>query len=376
MSYLSQEQLTRALTLPDLTDPAYGAHCMQQLVAEAAAALTARWACGALVHRASRVVTVADNYDALGYAADAPARERRYARYVDATRMLRAHTSAAVPPALRALAPAAPRDLLVCAPGLVYRRDCIDRLHVGEPHQLDLWRITAAPVGEGELEAMIAAVVGALVPGAVWRTRPATHPYTLAGREVEALVSGEWVELLECGLAHPGVLAAAGMGSHHGLAMGIGLDRAVMLRKRIADIRLLRCTDPRVAAQMRDLERYRPVSAQPPARRDVSVACPPGWTDEDLGDVVREALGDEASAWVEEVAVLSRTPAAQLPDSARERLGIAPRQENLLVRVVLRHPTRSLAKDEANALRDRVYAALHHGSPSHTSWPATTANRP
>ena len=36
--------------------------------------------------------------------------------------------------------------------------------------------------------------------------------------------------------------------------------------------------------------------------------------------------------------------------------------ENLLVRVVLRHPTRSLAKAEANALRDRIYAALHEGS--------------
>ena len=32
------------------------------------------------------------------------------------------------------------------------------------------------------------------------------------------------------------------------------------------------------------------------------------------------------------------------------------------MRVVLRHPTRSLAKAEANALRDRIYAALHEGS--------------
>ena len=31
------------------------------------------------------------------------------------------------------------------------------------------------------------------------------------------------------------------------------------------------------------------------------------------------------------------------------------------MRVVLRHPTRSLAKAEANALRDRIYAALHEG---------------
>ena len=376
MSYLTDQQLTRALTLPDLTDPGYGAHCMQQLVALAAAALTALWRCEALVHRASRIVSIADNYDALGYGVDAPARERRYNRYVDAGRMLRAHTSAAIPSALRALAQAAPEDVLVCVPGLAYRRDAIDRLHVGEPHQLDLWRITAAPMTENDLDAMIAEVVEALLPGARWRALPASHPYTLAGREVEVLAGGEWVELLECGLAHTDVLEGAGLGGHYGLAMGMGLDRAVMLRKGIDDIRLLRSADPRVSAQMHDLAPYRPVSSQPPARRDVSVACPAGWTDEDLGDRVRAALGEAASEWVEEVAVISRTRAATLPHAARDRLGIAPGQENLLVRVVLRHPTRSLAKPEANALRDRVYAALHHGSLSQTSSPSTTASRP
>jgi phenylalanyl-tRNA synthetase alpha chain len=376
MSYITDEQLTRALTLPDLTDPGYGGHCMQQLVAGAAAKLTAGWSCGALVHRASRVVAIADNYDALGYGADAAARDRRYTRYVDAARMLRAHTSAAIPSALRSLASAAPPDVLVCVPGLVYRRDVIDRLHVGEPHQLDLWRITRRPTSEDDLDAMIAVVVAALLPDTPWRVHPASHPYTVAGREVQVLAGGEWVELLECGLAHPDVLAAAGLRGHHGLAMGIGLDRAVMLRKGIGDIRLLRSPDPRVRAQMHDLAPYQPVSSQPPARRDVSVACPPGLTDEDLGDRVRAALGDAAAEWVEEIAVMSRTPAAQLPAAARERLGIGSGQENLLVRVVLRHPTRSLAKAEANALRDRVYAALHHGALSQTSSPPTTASRP
>jgi len=360
--YLTEEQLARALTLADLTDPAYGPHCMQHLVADATGALREHWGCRVLVHRADRVVPVADNYDALGYPPDGPARESRYTRYVDAGRLLRSQTSAAVPAALRALAPAAPEDVLVCAPGLVYRRDAIDRLHVGEPHQLDLWRVTEQAMTPVDLEAMVAAVVEALLPGAQWRALPASHPYTEGGREVEVLAGGEWVELLECGLAHPHVLAAGGLGGHSGLAMGIGLDRAVMLRKGIGDIRLLRSDDPRVAEQMRDLEAYREVSAQPPARRDMSIACSPGLTDEDLGDRVRGALSVEQAEWIEEVAVAARTPGAELPAAARERIGIADDQENLLVRVVLRHPTRSLAKAEANALRDRIYAALHEGA--------------
>ena len=67
-----------------------------------------------------------------------------------------------------------------------------------------------------DLEAMIAAVVEALLPGAQWRALPASHPYTDGGREVEVLAGGEWVELLECGLAHPHVLAAGGLGGHSG----------------------------------------------------------------------------------------------------------------------------------------------------------------
>jgi phenylalanyl-tRNA synthetase alpha chain len=362
MPYLTSKQLAAALTLADLTDPAYGPHCMQDLVAGAVGRLRERWACAVHVHRAARVVAIADNYDALGYPPDGAARDSRYTRYVDARRLLRSSTSAAVPPALRELAAGPPDDVLVCAPGLVYRRDAIDRLHVGEPHQLDLWRITRRAMAPADLDVMIAAVLDALLPGARWRAVAAEHPYTLDGREVQVSAGGEWVELLECGLAHPRVLAGAGLEGRGGLAMGVGLDRAVMLRKGIGDIRLLRSADPRVAAQMHDLEPYRAVSAQPPARRDLSVACTPGLGDEDLGDRVRAALSAEEAEWVEEVAVAGRTRACELPAAARARIGIGDDQENLLVRVVLRHPTRSLGKAEANALRDRIYGALHEGA--------------
>jgi len=56
----------------------------------------------------------------------------------------------------------------------------------------------------------------------------------------------EWIEIGECGLASPALLAASGLPAHTGLAMGLGLDRLVMLRKGIDDIRLLRATAPRI----------------------------------------------------------------------------------------------------------------------------------
>jgi phenylalanyl-tRNA synthetase alpha chain len=186
---------------------------------------------------------------------------------------------------------------------------------------------------------------------------------------VDVCWEGEWIEVWECGLAHPEVLERAGLAGWSGLALGMGLDRLLMLRKGIPDIRLLRSADPRIAGQMTDLAPWRPVSAMPPVRRDLSIAVDADDIAEDLGDRVREALGPDADA-VEEVGVLAETPYRRLPARARARLGIRPGQKNLLVRVVLRHLERTLTDEQANRLRDRIYAALHRGS-AH-QWAART----
>jgi phenylalanyl-tRNA synthetase alpha chain len=359
---ISADAYRRALALPDLTDAAHGPHALQLLVRDAAVALRGEWGCDVIVHRAHPVVSLEDNYELLGYPPDAAARDARYTRYVADSKVLRTHTSAMIPGLLRSLARARHRDVLLACPGLVYRRDRIDRLSVGEPHQLDLWRVLRGRVGGDDLREMVALVVGALVPDAAHRCLPASHPYTREGLEVEVHAGDRWVELLECGLAAPEVLRQAGLPEEYvGLAMGIGLDRALMLRKRVDDIRLLRSRDPRVAAQMRDLEPYRPVSSQPPVRRDLSVAVRPDTTAEELGDSVRAALGDRADA-VEAVEVLAETPGEELQLQAAERLGLLPGQKNVLLRVVLRHPTHTLTDAEANRLRDAIYAAVHEGT--------------
>jgi phenylalanyl-tRNA synthetase alpha chain len=338
----------------DLTDPAAGPHAMQLLVDK----LCGIWPVPVIRDPGSVVVPVADNYDALRYPADAVTRERRYSHYLGGGMMLRSHTTARIPALLRELR----GESVLAVPGVCYRRDVIDRHHVGEPHQMDLWwiRPDGPEMTEDDLEAMVARVVRTLLPGREWHTSPNTHPYTLAGREIYA----DGVEIGECGLAHPEVL-----GRHRsGLAMGLGLDRLLMLVKEIPDIRLLRSQDPRVAAQMLDLSPYQPVSAQPPIRRDMSLAVAAGLDAELLGDRVRGLLGAGAEA-VEAIEVLSETPYEELPPGAIERMGVRKDQKNVLLRLVLRHPTRTLTAQEGNALRDRVYAGLHEGAAS--EWATT-----
>ncbi|HEX8903694.1 MAG TPA: hypothetical protein VF771_02490, partial [Longimicrobiaceae bacterium] len=317
---------------------------------------------GERLHRAHPVVTTADNYDRLHIAPDAVTRDARYTRYVAPGRVLRTHTTAMIPPLLRQLAAAPPRDVLLACPGLAYRRDQIDRLHTGEPHQMDLWRIAARPLGLDDLHEMVRALAEVLAPGAAYRLNPSPHPYTVGGVEVEVEWEGRWMEVGECGVALPAILRESGMPEEHGgLAMGLGLDRLLMLVKGIPDIRLLRAQDPRIAAQMLDLEPYRPVSHQPPVRRDLSVAVEESITAEEIGDIVRTALGPRADS-LEAVEVLSETPHDALPPAARERIGLRAGQKNVLVRVVIRDLERTLTSEEANELRDDVYAALHRGA--------------
>jgi phenylalanyl-tRNA synthetase alpha chain len=361
--YLSPANLQAALGIRDLADPGEGPHAIQILTERAVEALSRAWPCEVRWCRGPKVVPVADNYDRLGYAADAITREARYTRYLSAGKMLRSHSSAMVPPALRQLARDPSADVLLVCPGMVYRRDAIDWQHSGTPHQLDLWRITRRAMTDGDLDEMISCLLGVLVPDLPYRQEPRTHPYTRRGRQVDVRQGGRWVEVWECGLAHPGVLAAAGLAGHGGLALGMGLDRLLMLIKGIPDIRLLRSADPRIADQMRDLARYRPVSSMPPITRDLSitVAEDEDEDEETLGDRVRDALGAEAPC-VEEVRVLSATAGDQLPAAAARRLGARPGQKNLLVRVVLRDLEKTLTNEAANSVRDRIYLAIHQGA--------------
>ncbi len=358
---LTLQQLRRDLATDDLTDPEDGPHAIQLMVDEAVKALSP-WRCEVRRIRANPVVSVADNYDCLRIDAEAVSRDTRYTRYLGDGVMLRSHTSVMIPPALRDLAGRPSTDVLLVCAGMVYRRDSIDRLHSGTPHQLDLWRVRTEPppLTIADLDEMVDRLVEALAPGRRHRSLDREHPYTTHGRQIDVQVGDEWIEIAECGLAHPEVLADAGLATGTGLAIGVGLDRLLMIRKGIPDIRILRLQDQRIASQMLDLEPYKEVSPYPPIRRHLSIAV--GSTDdaEDLGDRVRLALGEDAQS-VETIRVLSETPAAELPTTAVDRLGLRPGQKNVLVEVVLRDLERTLTDEDANLLRDRIYEALHQG---------------
>ena len=101
--YLSPSELTAALALRDLSDPAAGPHAIQQLLAAVLNRLGHVWPIPHDVRRTSPLVAVADNYDRLGYSPAADDSGRALLALRQRAVMLRSHTSAGVPRRLRSL---------------------------------------------------------------------------------------------------------------------------------------------------------------------------------------------------------------------------------------------------------------------------------
>jgi len=316
--------------------------------------------------RGNPVVPAVDNFDKLLFPAGNPGRSSTYTRYVDEDHVLRTHTSALIPSTYEALDKSTIDKTTFVLPGLVYRRDVIDPRHLDVFHQIDVWTLQDnakyGPVGREDLLALARTVFEAACPGAEMIVYEAKHPYTLDGIEVYAKVDGKEIEVLEAGLAHPEVLRNSGIDTDKfsGLALGMGVERLIMARKNLPDIRIIRSTDPRIVKQMTNLDEYKIVSDQPAISRDMSYTVDHNDTEEDICEVIRDVFGDKADL-LEEVVILERTPFEKLHPKAVENLGAKENQDNVLVRIILRHPDKTLTKQEAADLYTMAYPKLHQG---------------
>ena len=101
------------------------------------------------------------------------------------------------------------------------------------------------------------------VEDSVVRFRPHHFPFTEPSAEVDVqcfnchgegcrLCKGEgWIEILGCGMVHPKVLQNCGIDpeKYSGFALGMGLERVVMRRYNIDDLRLFYENDVRFLKQ-------------------------------------------------------------------------------------------------------------------------------
>lgn len=362
---MSSERLAASLAIPDMTDPKNGIHAINLVVENVNKALRNAYAEAVFEEiRTSPKVPEKENFDDLLFPSDNAGRSSRYTRYVTPDTVLRTHTSAAIPGWLRNAAKGGRlEDTIVVLPGLCYRRDVVDKTHCGELHQMDVWRIRRGNprFNRPDLIHLVETILGSVVPEYKYRANEVKHPYTINGLEVEVLVNGGWLEILECGEAHPTVLENSGLDSceYSGLALGMGLDRLVMIVKGVEDIRILRSEDPRIKRQMVNLDKFVVVSDQPATKRVLSYSTSTDKTEEDVCEEIRDELGQEA-VYIEEIQY-SEMLYEQLPSKARENLGIRPDQKNVVATLIFRSPEGSLQRTMVNDWMKRLYPRLNKG---------------
>jgi phenylalanyl-tRNA synthetase alpha chain len=195
------------------------------------------------------------NFDALNIPPDHPARglmdtfwvadaegpaETGEAAAMSSGLVLRTHTS---PVQARTMLSRKP-PIYVVVPGRVYRTDELDATHSPVFHQVEGLvvdkGITMAHL-KGTLDHFARAMFG---PDARTRWRPHYFPFTEPSAEFDVWFAEhrngpQWVEWGGCGMVNPNVLRACGIDPevYSGFAFGMGIDRTLMFRNGLGDMR-------------------------------------------------------------------------------------------------------------------------------------------
>jgi phenylalanyl-tRNA synthetase alpha chain len=196
------------------------------------------------------------NFDALNIGPDHPARTMMDTFYVAAARgggsggdgsggggsglVLRTHTS---PVQARTMLTRSLPIYVIC-PGRTYRTDELDATHTPVFHQVEglvVDRDISMAHLKGTLDHFARAMFG---PEATTRLRPSYFPFTEPSAEMDLWFpqhrdGPRWVEWGGCGMVNPRVLRACGVdpSKWSGFAFGMGIERTLMFRHGVSDMR-------------------------------------------------------------------------------------------------------------------------------------------
>ena len=160
--------------------------------------------------------------------------------------------------------------LAICCPGKVFRNEATDATHEAQFHQVEMLYVgkdASLSMMIGMLEKFFSEYFGSNL---VIRLRSSYFPFVEPGNEVDmqcfkckgkgslapeincnVCKATGWIEIGGAGMVHPKVLEAGGINprEYRGFAFGCGIDRMVMLKYGIDDIRLLYTGDLRLVNQ-------------------------------------------------------------------------------------------------------------------------------
>ena len=187
------------------------------------------------------------NFDSLNVPADHPSRDTQDTFWLTDGRVLRTQTSNCQVRYSENRQP----PIKAVFPGQVYRNEATDFKHESNITQMEGLYIDR-DVNVGHLFWTLTEFFKKMYGNDVEiRFRPSFFPFTEPSFEVDVKFKGKWFELLGCGMVHPKVLENMNIDPevYSGFAFGLGIDRLIMLKYDIEDIRHLRSGDLRFLKQ-------------------------------------------------------------------------------------------------------------------------------
>lgn len=193
-----------------------------------------------------------NNFEALNFPPDHPARDMQDTFFINDDFLLRTHTS---PVQVRLMKETKP-PIRAIMPGRVFRNEAISAKSYCLFHQVE-GLLVDDEVTFAELKGTLIAFAQQFFGEDVkYRFRPSFFPFTEPSAEVDIWWQpegkpGRWLEILGCGMVDPNVLENVGIDSEKylGYAFGMGVERTAMLKYGIDDIRLFYDNDKRFLTQ-------------------------------------------------------------------------------------------------------------------------------
>jgi phenylalanyl-tRNA synthetase alpha chain len=346
-SDIKAERIKRLLALPDLTKKE---HSPVKILVDAILNLP-RFKDFYIIDF-PKIVTVEENFDVLNTPKDHPSRRESDTYYLDEDHILRTQTTTMWPYCLR---DDRIRKILekeerigIMAPGIVFRKDEIDRSHYPAFNQMDglyICKKSDHLITQKELEDIQADAAKAVFgEDCEYRFLVDSFPFTDPSVQIEVKFGDKWLELSGSGLVHEQCLKNFGLDPeiYNGWAFGFGIDRWAMIKMEIPDIRILWSNDERITSQFKDINsKFNEVSKFPATTRDISFVINKDINLNNYYEIVR----DYADNLIEEVKLL---------DEYENEEKFGKDKKSYTFRIVYRSSERTLTNEEINKIQTEI----------------------
>jgi len=298
-----------------------------------------------------KIVTVEEDFDLLNTPKDHPSRKETDTYYVDKDHVLRTQMTAfwsfylKDPAVLKRLETEG--QIAALCPGIVYRKDEIDRHHFPAFHQIDgllICKKEKKVITQDDLKAVqVDLAQGVFGKGIEYQFLDDDFPYTVQSLEMDIMFNGKWLEVNGAGLVNPVVLKNFGLDPevYNGWAFGFG-ERLAMIKMGIPDIRILWSDDQRITSQFKDINStFKEVSKYPSTLRDISFVIDKDISLNTYYEIVRECAGN----LIEQVELL---------DTYKDAKKFGADKVSYTFRIIYRSFERTLTNEEVNAIQDKI----------------------